>query len=147
MTPIHGCHSMGHEDYKLHIFLQLSGWSIAVIEGTLMEQEFLLLPKDGHTLFHHGMVPKEMFVILYFMGGNSIHHNFKYGIFLLCSYPVCYMQVHSCVSGPCLDCSFFNLLMYPFISLSHHWVMGISPFCSPYGDPVQDGLHNFCIQL
>ena len=32
-------------------------------EGTLMEHEFLLLPKDDHTLFHHGMVSQKMFVV------------------------------------------------------------------------------------
>ena len=147
MAPIHGHHSMSHGDYKPHSFLQLSGQSMVVIEGTLMEYEFLPLPKDGHTLFHCSMVPQEMFEILYFMGGNPLHHNFEYGIFLLCSYPVHYMQVHMHVSSPCLDCSFFNLLMYPFVGLSHLWVMGISPPCGPYGDPIQDGLHSFHIQL
>ena len=87
-------------DYKLHSFFQLSGQSMAVIEGTLMECEFLLLPKDGHTLFHCGMISQEMFEILYFMGGNPVHHNFEYGIFLLCSHPVHYMQVNVCMSSP-----------------------------------------------
>ena len=32
--------------------------SMAVIEGTLMDCEFLPLPKDGHTLFHCGVVPR-----------------------------------------------------------------------------------------
>ena len=147
MALIHCCHSMSHGDYKLHSFLQLSGWSMVVIEGTLMECEFLLFPKDGHSLFHCGVVSQEMFEILYFMGGNALHHNFEYGIFLLCSYPVCYMQVYTCVSSPCLDFIFFNLLMYPFVGLSQCWVRGISPSCGPYGDPIQNGLHSFCIQL
>ena len=127
MAPIHAHHSMSHRDYKLHSFLQCPSGSMVLVEGTLMEHEFLPFPKDGHTLFHRGMVPQEMFKIIYFMGGNPLHYNLEYGIFLLCSYPVHYMQVHVHVGGPCLDCSFFNLLMYPFVSLSHHWVMGISP--------------------
>ena len=147
MTPIHGHHSMSHGDYRLHSFLQLYGQSMAVIEGTLMEHEFLPFPKDGHTLFCYGRVPQKMFEILYFMGGNPLHHNFEHGIFLLHSYPVPYMQVHTHVSDPGLDCSFFNLLMYSFVSLHHHQVMGIDPSCGPYSDPIQDGLHSFSIQL
>ena len=135
MAPIHGCHSMSCGDYKLHSFLQLSGQSMVVVEGTLMECEFLPFFKDAHTLLCLGVVPQEMFEILYFMAGNPLHHNFEYGIFLLHSYPVCHMQVYTHVSGLCLDCNLFNLLMYPFISLSHHWFMGISPSCSPYGNP------------
>ena len=51
------------------------------------------------------------------MGSSHVH-----------SYPVCYMQVYIHVSGPCLDCSFFNLLMYSSISLSHHSGQGHWPF-------------------
>ena len=147
MAPIHGHHSMSHGDYKPHRFLQISSQGVAVVEGTLMECEFLLLLKDCYTLFHWSMVSKEMFEIPYFMGGNPLHHNFKYGIFLLCSYLVHYMQVYTCVSGPYLDCSFLNLLMYSFFSLSHHQVTGIGPSSSPYSDPIQDELHSFSVQL
>ena len=116
-------------------------------KSTLMEHEFLLLPKDGHTLFHSGVIPQEMLQILYFMGGDPLHHNCEYGIFLLGSYSVHYMHVYTYVGSPCLDCSFLNLLMYPFIGLSHCQVMSINPFYSPYSDSIQDRLHNFCIQL
>ena len=85
MAPIHGHYSISHGDYKPHIFLWLSGQGMAVVEGTLMEHEFLPFPKDDHTLFHHSVVPQKMLEILYFMGGNPLHHNFEYGIFLLCS--------------------------------------------------------------
>ena len=113
-------------DSKLHGFLQLSSWGMVVVEGTLVDHEFLLLPKDGCTLFHYSVVSQEMFEILYFMEGNPLHHNFEYGIVLLHSHPVYYEHVYTYVSGPCLNCSFFYLFMYPFIGLSHHWVMGIS---------------------
>ena len=128
-------------------FFQLSSQCMAVVKGTLMECEFLPLPKDGNVLFCHGMVSQEMSEILYFMEGNSLYDNFEFGIFLFHSYPVHCMQVYMCMSGPCLNCMFFCLLMYPFISLSHYQIMGISPSCGPYSDPVQDGLHSFCIQL
>ena len=111
-APIHGCHSTSHGDHKLQSFLELSGQSMAVIEGTLMEHEFHPVPQDGNALFYCGMVSQKMFEIPYFIGGNLLHHNFKYGIFLLHSYPVHYMQVYTHVSGLSLDCSFFNLLMY-----------------------------------
>ena len=146
-APIHGCHSMSLGDHKLQSFLQLSRQSMAVIEGTLMEHEFLPLPQDGHALFHCGVVSQKMFEILYFMGGNPLHHDFKYVIFLLCSYPVNYMKVYMCVRSPCMDCSLFKLLMYSFISFSHCQVMGIGPSSGPFGDPSQDGLHSFSIQL
>ena len=55
MACIHGCHSMSHGDHKLQSFFQLSGQSMVVIEGTLMEHKFLSLPQDGHALFHHSM--------------------------------------------------------------------------------------------
>ena len=96
---------------------------MAVIEDTLMDHEFLPLPQDGHALFHQGVVTQRLFEILYFMEGNPLHHNFEYGIFFLHSYMVHYMQVCVPVSSLCLDCSFFNLPMCPFISLGHHQVM------------------------
>ena len=104
---------------KLHGFLQLSSWGMAVVEGTLLKHEFLPLPKDGHALFHHGMVPQGMFKIMYFMGGNPLHHNFEYGIFLLCTatQSITCKSMHILVLGLCLDCSFFNVLMYPFVGL------------------------------
>ena len=146
ITPVHGHHSMSHGYYKPHSFLQLSSQSMVVIEGTLMECEFLPFPKDDHTLFHNSVVSQEMFKILCFMGGNPLHHNFEYRIFL-CSYPVYYTHVYMCVGGPDLDCCFLNLFMYPFVSLCHHWVMGISPSYGSYGDAFHEGLHSFCIQL
>ena len=107
----------------------LASWSMAVVEGILMEHEFLPFPKDGHTLFHHGVVPQEMFKILYFMGGNPLHHNFEYGIFLLCSYPVCYMQVYMHMWAACAWTAVSSTcIMYPFIGLSHQLGHGHQPF-------------------
>ena len=147
MAPIHGQHSVSHGDYKLHDFLQHSGWTMTLVKGILIECEFLPLPKDGHTLLHCSTIPQEMFEILYFMGGNPLHHHLKHGIFLFCSYPVGYMQVYACVSSPCLDYSFFNLPMYAFVGLSDCQLIDISPSYGSYGDPFQDGLHSFCAQL
>ena len=123
MAPFHGHHSMSCGENKPQSFFQLSSWSMAVVKGTLMEYEFLPLPKDGHALFHCGVVSQEMFEILYFMGGNPLHDNFEFGVFLLHSYPVGYMQVYMCMSGPCLNCSFFHLPLtdVSLFSLSHHW--------------------------
>ena len=45
MAPIHGHHSMSCGDYKLQSLIQLSGQSMVVIEGTLMNYEFLPLPR------------------------------------------------------------------------------------------------------
>ena len=120
---------------------------MAVIESTLMECEFLPTPKKGHTLFCSCMVPKEMFEILYFMGKDPLHHNVKYGILLLCSHPVSYMQFYMCLGSPHYGCSFLNLLVFLSISFSHCWIMSISPCYGPYGDSTQNGLHSFCIQL
>ena len=147
MAPVHGCHSMSHGDYKLQSFFQLSGESIAVVEGTLMSMNFFLSPHDGHALFHHAVVSQKMFEILHLMGGNPLHHNFKYRIFLLHSYPVHSMHIYMHVSGLYLDCRFFNLLMYSFIGLSHHQVMGVGLSSGPWSDSIQDGLHSFSIQL
>ena len=61
MASVHGHHSVSHGNYELHHFFQLSSWSMTVIEGTLVECEFLPFPKDGHTFFHGGMVPQEMY--------------------------------------------------------------------------------------
>ena len=61
MALIHGHHSVSCGDYKLHSFLQLSGQSMAVIEGTLVECEFLPFLKDGNTLLCHGVVAQKMF--------------------------------------------------------------------------------------
>ena len=61
MAPIHGPHSMSHGDYKLHGFLQLSGQGMMVVKGTMMEYEFLPLPKDGYTLLHCDIgLPREV---------------------------------------------------------------------------------------
>ena len=90
MASIHS-HSVSHGDYKLHCFFQLSCQSMVVIQGTFVECEFLPFPKGGHTLFCSGIVPQEVFQILYLMGGDPLHHNCEYGIFFLCSHPVCYM--------------------------------------------------------
>ena len=79
MASVHGCHSVSSGNYEQHCFFQLSGQSMAVIEGTLVQHEFLPLPKDGHTLFHSGVVPWEMFQILYFMGADPLHCNFEMG--------------------------------------------------------------------
>ena len=76
MASVHDYHSLNHGDYELHCFFQLSGWSMAVIEGTLVECEFLPFPKDGHTLFCSGVVPQDVFQILYFMGGRSTQSQF-----------------------------------------------------------------------
>ena len=56
MAPVHGHHSMSHGDYKLQHFFQLSGWSTAVIEDTLMKYKYLPLPQNGHALSLHGGV-------------------------------------------------------------------------------------------
>ena len=73
MASLHGHHSVSHGDYELHLFFQLSSQSMAVIEGTLVEHEFLPFPKDNHTLFFIGVVPLEMFQTLYYMGGDPLH--------------------------------------------------------------------------
>ena len=57
MESIYGHNSLSHGDYKLHHFFQLSSCSMTVIEGTLVECEFIPFPKDCHTLFCSGMVP------------------------------------------------------------------------------------------
>ena len=73
MAPIHGCYSMSHGDYKPQSFLQLPTQRMAVIEGMLMECEFLTVLQDGYAFFHHGMVSKKMSVhsITLFSIGSS----------------------------------------------------------------------------
>ena len=51
---------MSHVDYETHHFLQLSGWTTVVIEGTLVDCEVLPFLKDSHTLFGGYVVSQEM---------------------------------------------------------------------------------------
>ena len=125
MAPIHSWHSMSHGHYKLQTFFQLSGQSMAVVKGTLMECEFLPLPKDGHALLHCRVVSQEMFEILYSMRGNPLHDNFLVWDLLIVQLSSLLHASYMCVSSPCLNCSFFQLLMHPFVGLSHHWASAL----------------------
>ena len=62
-----------------------------------------------------------MFQILHFQGGDPLNHSFEYKIHAV-SHVWVYMHLH----GPSQSCSFLDLFMYLFISISHCQVMSIS---------------------
>ena len=117
MASIHVCHSVGCGDQESHCFFQLSSWSMAMIENTLMKHKLLPLSKKGYALLHSGKVPQEAFHILYIMGGEPFHHNFKHRILLLGSHPTSYMQIYTCVGNLCLAAAYLTSLCI-FLSAS-----------------------------
>ena len=126
ITPVYGCHSMSHGDYKPQSLFQLSDQSMVVIEGTMIEHVFLPLPNNGHTLFHHGMVPQEMFEILYFMGGNPLSPFWVWDLLAVQPPSLLHASLH--VHGwPMLGLQ-FPQLMYPLISCSPLPGHGNQPF-------------------
>ena len=126
VTSIHGSHPVSHGDYESQNFFQLTSQCVSMVEGSLVEHKLSPFLKDSLSLFCVHIISQYMFQIIHFMVGNPLN-----GIFLLGSHPVSHIQVHMCMGGSSLDCSFPDLPMYLFISLSHYWAVSInSSYCS-----------------
>ena len=69
VASIHSNHLMSHGDYKPQNFLQLASQCMMVIEGFLVEHQFFLLLKDGHSLFSVHIVSQKIYM---HVGGSSL---------------------------------------------------------------------------
>ena len=133
-------------DYKLQNIIQLTRWGMVMVEGSLVECLFLLLSKDSFPSSDFVSSPCRCFRSCIFQ--LEIH-----SITVLSIGPSCWVVTQSvtcrftCLGSSSQNCSFPDLFMYFFISLSHHQIMSICSFCHSHGDSIQDGLHGSCIQL
>ena len=104
-------------DYELQNFFQLISWCLVMVQGSLLEHQFLLLSKDSFSLLSICIISQQVFQILHFPVRDSLDCGLKYWIFLLGSHPFSHMEVHMHFSGSSQNCSFPDLLMY-FLSAS-----------------------------
>ena len=79
---------MGHGDYELQNFFQLTSQCMAVIKGSLIEHQLFPLLKDSHSLHSVCVISQEMLQVLYFPIRDPIDCGFKYWIFPLSGHPI-----------------------------------------------------------